>query len=376
MRLWVWIACMLACLASSPSPAASAPPSDHPGRSALDIAVDSAAHEFFRSRCHVGLSVAVRDANSSYFYNYGTVSRTQSQRPTSQSLYELASVTKTFTASLAAQAVAEGRMRLDEDFREYLPGRYANLAWQGKPITLRSLLTHRSGMPRDIPDTDAIMAANNYATRPFRLRALFKGFGSQQFVAALHHVKLRAAPGSEQAYSNAGYLVIALGLERVYGKPYAALLRERITQPQGMVATGLNVSDRAHLVPGYDRYGQAMPYHPDNAGAAWGLYATPQDMARYLRFQLDQRNAAIDASHQPLEGTVDDGEAMAWNLGRDSGQPMLWHGGGSFGMSSQVVLYPRQQQGFVLLANDTCAGTESALKNMAQAIHAQIDSTK
>jgi CubicO group peptidase (beta-lactamase class C family) len=367
---------MLACLASSPSPAASTLPSDNPGRSALDVAVDSAAHEFFRSRCHVGLSIAVRDANNSYFYNYGTVSRTKPQQPTSQSLYELASVTKTFTASLAAQAVAEGRMQLDHDFRDYLPGRYANLAWQGKPITLRSLLTHRSGMPRDIPNTDTIMAENNYATRPFRLLLLFKGFGRQQFVAALHEVKLRSAPGNEQAYSNAGYLVIALGLEHVYGKPYADLLQERITEPQGMVATGLNVSDRAQLVPAYDRYGRVMPYHPESAGAAWGLYATPQDMARYLRLQLDLRNAAVRASHQPLAGTAYDGEAMAWNLGHDSGQPMLWHGGGSFGMSSQVVLYPRQRQGFVLLANDACAGTEGALKNMAQAIHAQIDAAK
>ncbi|WP_158628885.1 serine hydrolase domain-containing protein [Dyella choica] len=376
MRKITWISCalMLACTTTQSSTMASPVLSDNPVRSALDRAVDQAARDLFRNSCHVGLSVVVREGSSSYFYNYGSISRSKPQLPTRQNIYELASVTKTFTATLAAQAVAEGRMEPDRDFQTYLPGRYTNLSWQGKPMTLRTLLTHRSGMPRDIPDTDALFAENNYATRPIHMLALFQGFGRDRFLSALHEVKLRSEPGTNEAYSNAGFLVVGLGLEQIYGKPFETLVRERITQPQGMTSTGFTIAaaDRTRLVSGYDRDRRSVPYRPQSAGAAWGLYATPQDMAKYLRLQLDSRDPAISVSHDPLVGSADNGEAMAWNLGLDNDQRMLWHGGGSFGMSSQVVLYPGQHQGMVLLANDACEGTESALKNMAESIHQHL----
>jgi hypothetical protein len=62
---------------------------------------------------------------------------------------------------------------------------------------------------------------------------------------------------------------------------------------------------------------------------------------------------------------------MAWNLEIDHGQPIVSHGGGSFGTSSQMVLYPKQHEGFVLLANDTCKGSEGALKTIAMSIHGE-----
>lgn len=345
-------------------------PSDNPHRSALDIAVDSAAKDYFRHRCHVGVSMAVVKGSHIHFYDYGSTSARKAVLPTPKSIYELASVTKTFTATLAAQAVVDGRMSLDGDFRHDLPGDYSNLAWNGQPITLRTLLTHRSGMPRDIPDTDALFAHKDAPDFAARMVALNKGFGREQFLAALHDTRLRSAPGERQVYSNAGFLVIGLGLEKVYGKTIDALLHEAIMQPLGMTSTGLALdeSEQPRLIQGYDRYGHPAPYHPQNAGAAWGLYASTEDMAKYVRWQLSDGDPVIHLSHQVLTGSVDDGEAMAWNVGNDHGQPIIWHGGGSFGMSSQVVLYPKQHEGFVLLANDTCVGTESALKAMAEAV--------
>lgn len=346
-------------------------PSDNPRHSALDSAVDKAASDFFHNRCHTGLSMAVVEGEHTSFYDYGSISRSKAELATPQSVYELASVTKTFTATLAAQAVNDNRMQMDGDFRRYLPGDFSNLALDGKPITLRTLITHYSGMPRDIPDSDAIYSHKNYATLPAQLIALNQGFGHDQFLAALHDTVLRSEPGKTQAYSNAGFQVIGLALEHIDGMPFDALLRQHITQPLGMTSTGFTLDDAAqsHLITGYDRFGNPTPYHLHNAGAAWGLYSTTADMAKYLHWQLDGNNAVIRLSHQPLFGTATDGDAMAWNLGSDHQVPMIWHGGGSFGMSSQMVLYPQQHEGFVLLANDTCEGTESALKNMAMAIH-------
>ena len=347
---------------------ASAPVAgDHASRTARDIVADKAAGEYLRNSCHVGLSIAVVDAGHTYFYNYGSTSRDKAERPTPQNIYELASVTKTFTASLAARAVVDGRVTLDGDFRSDLPGDYRNLAWNGQPITLRTLLTHYSGMPRDIPDSDAIFADKKSPDFNARLFALNQGFGREQFLSALHDTRLRSAPGDKQAYSNAGYLVIGLGLERVLGRSVDAQMRQYIFQPLGMTSTGFTVKgdDSSRLVNGYDRYGRVTPRPPQNAGAAWGLYASTADMAKYVRWQLRESDPVVRLSHQALTGNASDGEAMAWNLGEDRGQPLIWHGGGSFGMSSQVVLYPKQHEGYVLLANDACEGTEGELKKLA-----------
>ncbi len=370
-----WLGCALTLLCSTAAvttyAATAGISSDNPHRSALDIVVDKAANNYFRNRCHVGVSIAVVEADHAYFYDYGSISRNKAERPTPQSIYELASVTKTFTSTLAARAVVDGRMSLDGDFRNDLPGDYGNLAWNGKPITLRTLVTHYAGMPRDIPDTDALFANKHSPDFNARMVALNQGFGREQFLAALHDTQLRSAPDEKQVYSNAGFLVIGLGLEKVYGKPMGELLQQYITQPLGMTSTGfaLDSSEQSRLVNGYDHYGRLTPYHLPNAGAAWGLYASTEDMAKYVRWQLDDSDAAIRLSHQVLMGHADDGDAMAWNLGKYQGQPVIWHSGGSFGMSSQVVLYPKQHEGFVLLANDACDGTEGALKTIAEAVH-------
>jgi serine-type D-Ala-D-Ala carboxypeptidase/endopeptidase len=170
--------------------------------------------------------------------------------------------------------------------------------------------------------------------------------------------------------------VIGLGLEKVYAQPYRELLGRTILRPLGMTSTGLSVkgADRARLMKSYDRYGRVMPYHPPDAGAAWGLYSSSEDMARFVRWQLDGRDPAVTRSHRLLVGSASDGVAMAWHVGLAGHDPMLWHSGGSFGTSAQVVLFPRQQEGYVLLTNDACEGTGGALRYFALRVHDKIGS--
>lgn len=369
----------LAALLASTALCAAEPPqasvaTDNPRHSALDRAVDAAATDYFRNRCHVGLSLVAVTPQGRFFYDYGSISPHGHTLPTRNSIYEIASVTKTFTGALAAKAVEDGKLRVDADFRPYLPGDYANLTWQGQPITLATLITHRSGMPRDIPDSDAIFTKKDLNTLPYELIALQKGMNHDALLSSLHDIKLRSEPGTKEAYSNAGYLTIGLGLEKAYGQPFETLMQEKLLHPLGMNSTGFAVDDanRARLLPGFDRQGRSMPYHLRNAGAAWGLYSTTEDMARYVQWQLDAKDPVVQRMRQPLVGTAQDGEAMPWNLSDDHQQPMLAHGGGSFGMSSQVVLFPAQGEGFALFANDTCEGTESALKAIAVAAHDSI----
>lgn len=349
---------------------------DNPLHTPLDRAVQAQSADFFASGCHVGLSLAAVSGDGAYFYDYGATTRNGATLPNRRSLYEIASVTKVFTAALAAKAVIDHRIALDGDFRSYLPSSYPNLAWNGRPITLRWLVTHRAGMPRDIPDSDAIFAKHDSMTLPFEYLTLSRGYDRSKFVSALHAVTLRSAPGKKEVYSNAGFQLIGLGLEKVYAQPYREVLGRIILRPLGMTSTGLSVkaADRARLMKSYDRYGRVMPYHPANAGAAWGLYSSTEDMAKFVRWQLDERDPAVSRSHRLLVGSAEDGVAMAWHLGLAGHDPMLWHSGGSFGTSAQVVLFPKQREGYVLLTNDACEGTEGALRDFAVAIHDKVRS--
>ena len=123
--------------------------------------------------------------------------------------------------------------------------------------------------------------------------------------------------------------------------------------------------DRPRLVTPYNRYGNVEPFHDASAGAGYGLYSTPRDMARYLAWQVDRPDAVVRQSHQLVRGSARDGEALIWNVTTKDGERLLWHGGGSFGETSQVVLFPDVHEGYALMANDACAGSEAALKELA-----------
>src|SRR5580658_6269996 len=155
----------------------------------IDLAVERAVAPFIADSCHVGLSMAIVDGDTRRFYNYGTAVRGQNVAPTPDSVYEVASVTKTFTGVLAAQAVLEGRIKLDADFRQYLPEHYSNLTWQGQPITLRTLATHRSGLPRDLPDTDDLYAHSDSEQLPARVIARDTPYTRSRYLRELHRMQ-------------------------------------------------------------------------------------------------------------------------------------------------------------------------------------------
>jgi serine-type D-Ala-D-Ala carboxypeptidase/endopeptidase len=232
-------------------------PTDNPLSAPLDRAVGQAAVGFMVGRCHVGLSIVVRARRQTHFYDYGTVSRDRVELPRAESVYELASVTKTFIGALAAKALAEHKMLLDGDFRAYLPNIYPNLEAGGHPITLRSLATHTSGMQRDLPDSDAVMGRQDYDHIGYELAALDEGFTEAKSLLALHGVTLRSEPGARFVYSNIGIRVIGYSLAEVYHTSLPHLLAQDIFEPLGMTETSFEPTRamRVRQVTPYSRLG-------------------------------------------------------------------------------------------------------------------------
>lgn len=324
----------------------------------------------------MGLSIGIYHQGKTIFYDYGTTNKSKVRLPDRNSIYEIASITKTFTGALASRAVVDGKMTLDGDFRAYLKEPYPNLEKNGKFITLRLLAAHRAGLPKNIPDTDALFKNPNFDTLPFQLIELEKTYDDAAYLRALHQIQLRTEPGSEFAYSNFGIKLIGLGLQQIYGRSLQQLLKTEILGPLGMTRTGLAASHHEKLlVQGYSPSGKPMPYHLLNAGAAGGLYSDAEDMVRYIEWQLNESDPVIRQSHSAIFGKGENVQAgMIWYMAREAGERKLWESGGAFGMASQLVLYPESKIGIVLLANDGGFSTQDELGAMAEEIRAAIRS--
>ena len=276
-------------------------------------------------------------------------------------------------------------MSLDGDFRGHLPAPYPNLEKSGKPITLRMLASHTSGIPRDIPNNDDLFQGKpDFNKLPYLLIAREKGYDRTRYLQELHDVQLASDPGAKMSYSNIGIKLIGFGLENVTGLDLDRLLARDIFRPLGMTDTMLvlSPSQRGRLAQGYLPGGDAAPpprFDIDpNAGAAGGLFSSTEDMMKYAEWQLDEHDPIIARAHQPLWGSPDSFAAgLIWDIGKTpDGERKLWHSGGTFGMSSQLILLPDSQLAFVLLANDACMNTQGQLHEMAMTIRAAVRNPK
>lgn len=189
-------------LKSAPLVFFSEPPvvkSNNSLKSALDKAVDSAAVEYFRYSKANSLVIGIIKAGKKHIYFYGETEKGNSKLPTSGTLYEIGSITKTFTATLLAQAVLDKKVSLTDDIRKYLHGNYNNLSYNSIPITLRDLANHTSrlpAMPEDIGEQSDYNPVSPEAH-----------YDSTLFYNALKKVTLDTIPGYKFLYSKLGNVV-------------------------------------------------------------------------------------------------------------------------------------------------------------------------
>jgi len=168
----------------------------------------------------VGISIGIYEDGQVYTYNYGTTAPSGHIKPSSDTLYPIASITKTFTGALLAQAQSEGRLRLDDDIRKYLDGDYPNLEFAGHPIHLYDLVDHRSGLPFFLPDrAETRPDFKDGSTFSGRVAEIEKTYTRQDFFADLHKVKLTSPRGPDgpvfERRGHAGRLYSRKGLRPV-----------------------------------------------------------------------------------------------------------------------------------------------------------------
>jgi D-alanyl-D-alanine-carboxypeptidase/D-alanyl-D-alanine-endopeptidase len=335
----------------------------------LDSLLNSFGASFTSQPSHNGLSIGVYADGKTYYFNYGTVKRGTPITPTDSTIYELGSVTKTFTAYLLAQAVTEGKLRLQDDVRKYLDGTYPNLAYYGHPITIENLANHTAGLPKFLPRLDPTQT-------PDQILAMYPDISGTQLLSELLRFIPDTLPGTRFIYSNADAQLIGLILEKINARPYAELLHRYITGPLGMTDTWLTVpeKDTGRIALGYNAKGEIMPKLRfwRSLPAAGYIKSTTEDMVKYMQFYLDEKNAVVELSHRVTfhnTGEHDADIALFWFVKEQpGGYRELLHGGGSFGTTSLCLLVPQHRIGVICLANDATPGTEHTLTLLSEAI--------
>ena len=302
---------------------------------------------------HSGVTIGVLSHGAQRVWSYGTANP--------DSVFEIGSITKTFTGLLLAQLTAQGTVRMDEPVRELLPAGTVAKPASGTEITLQDLSDQHSGLPRMPDNFHPANASNPYADYDSKLLYAF---------IAKHGVALPA--NAPFGYSNVGVGLLGQALANAAHQSYAQLLRTQIAGPLGMSNTGtaLSAAMQAHFIAGYDAaHRPAHAWDLDALSGAGGIRSNAADMLTYLAAQLHpdrlpaqvltQPNgktlpAAIAASHV-VRGQAVPGMYIALNWFRIDETGSYWHNGATGGYSSYALFDPQQDFALVVLSN-TSAG--------------------
>jgi CubicO group peptidase (beta-lactamase class C family) len=343
---------------------------------AVDEIVNKAARKFMSDPHSVGLSVGVFEDGRTYTYNFGEVEKGKKEVPTRHTIYELASITKTFTGVLLAQAATERRVNLDDDIRKYLDGSYPNLEFAGQPIKLFQLINHTSRLPFVLPDHPELFKDPNPYELPKILTRIDSNYTRDNFYEDLHKVQLDKAPGTEFKYSNSAAQLLGFILEKIYKMPYEKIVLEKIARPLKMTETKITLteSEKKRLAKGhYDNGSLALPGTLQSQ-AAGALRSSVSDMLKYIRFHLDESDEVVKLSHQTTWGDIKYyASGLNWQINKTpGGHRRIWQSGGSFGFSSYCVVFPELRMGIVLLSNESDQNSQGRLNEMANEILAGV----
>ncbi|MFW6348079.1 MAG: serine hydrolase, partial [Cyclonatronaceae bacterium] len=304
-----------------------------------------------------GLSIAVVEAETPpAFYNFGYLSPDSAAAVSEHTLYEIGSITKTFTASLFAILMEQpayadafpqqsdtpvneilARADIDSEFR--LPD------FEGDAITLKHLLTHHSGLPR-LPQNMTPAAADD----PYR------DYTRADLTEAVSGLELSRAPGEEFAYSNLGFMILGYVSELLTGRDYDALVATYITGPLEMTHTARLPDVRSETATPTMSGEVVSPWRFEELRGLGELHSNARDMARYVQAQLGQHEFEYSASFAGLHApatAVDEAFNMglSWFREESAGQTLISHGGGTGGFRSYISFHPESGRGVAVLTN-------------------------
>jgi CubicO group peptidase (beta-lactamase class C family) len=308
---------------------------------------------------------------------------------TPETVFRIASMTKSFTAMAILKLRDEGKLSLDDPVARYVPA-LADLPYptsDSPAITIRHLLTHSEGFPEDNPWGDRQLAQTDET-----MRAWMKA-----------GIPFSTAPGTAFEYSNYGFAILGQVIAKASGKPYADYVRDNILRPLGMNASTFEMSEvpREQIALGYRREGETWKPEPVLAhgsfGAMGGLWTNAHDLGRYVAFFLSAFPPRDEPERGPIKrssaremqqlwrfspgsafrSTVDaplqlgvSGYGYGLGIGQDCRYPYtVGHGGGLPGYGSLMRWLPDYGVGLIAMGNLTYGGFNQLFNDALNALH-------
>ncbi len=326
---------------------------------------DSAIQALMEARVKLlpssGMVVGLLDVRGSRVLSEGTVNGEGTPAPDGRTIFEIGSVTKTFTGTLLADMVRRGEVRLDEPVGALLPKEVSVPERGGKRITLLDLATQKSGLPRLPSNLDPANPSDPYAD-----------YTKAKLFDFLSGYTLPRDPGAQYEYSNLGMGLLGVALAERAGKDYGSLVHERITGPLGMEDTGIDLTadQRARLAVGHDAGGDSVAnWSMGTMKGAGALRSTTNDMLRYVAAALaegapSEVAADLDSARVPRReiGAPGTRIGLAWmDRATPAGDTVVWHNGETGGYHAFVGFDPRRGIGVVMLTNNARGADDVAL---------------
>ena len=304
-----------------------------------------------------GMTVSVvYDGGTYYARGHGVLEINKAAKVDESTLFQVASITKGFTAAALAVLVDEGKLDWDDSVIDYLPDFRMHDPWVTREFTIRDLLTHRSGLPLGAGDLLLVPEAES---------------SREEIVRAMRYLEPSSSFRSEFAYDNLLYIIAGEVVAKVAGMPFEEFLEQRLLHPIGMhdCAATLERTDDAlpKATPHIELDGKLQTTNSlatPLTAATGGVNCSAKSMALWASFILNKgKNPAgeqIISANQVGEllkpvtllpgrgyaekhtGAFLSAYALGWSVSTFYGQPLLSHSGGLWGMTSFLTILPEQ----------------------------------
>jgi D-alanyl-D-alanine carboxypeptidase len=334
---------------------------------ALAEKFEAIAASFVKENRLPGAAVGiVHEGGLAWSGGVGFADRATRRASDARTLYRVASITKTVTATAVMQLRDEGALALDDPAVTYLPELAVARSSLGaiESLTIRRMLSHESGLQSEPPGTD--WAGVLYEADPARtlLRAA--------------EIETRVPVHSQWKYSNLAYQLLGEIVARASGTTYAKYIRARILRPLGMASTSLSPVParlRTRCATGYEpRFvSDELAVAPEDRnifGAEGGLWSCVDDLARWLSCQLADdpkivARSTLDEMHKPrylVDEAWTRATAVGWSALRRDDVVWIGHSGGYYGFVTHVCFEPKEKIGAIALVNGMGEALELALR--------------
>ncbi|MRG44859.1 serine hydrolase [Chitinophaga sp. SYP-B3965] len=280
----------------------------------------------------MGTLVISKDGKQIYTRSigYGQITETTKKPLTAESRYRIASITKMYTAAMILQLVEEGKLQLTDTIGKFFP----QIANAGK-ITIAHILAHRSGIHDVLVEPDVLSQV--------KAASITK----EELVAIVCKGKSDFEPGTKHQYSNSGYALLGVIVEKLSGQSYAEALRKRITAKIGLkdtyIATAyMDVNKNESLTYRYTGGWLRQPETP--AGILFGagsIISTPADMAQFIHALFSGK--FISPEHLTLMKTIKDGDGSGMEPFLFAGKTFYGHTGGGGNLGAWLAYMPEEK---------------------------------